>query len=239
MNTVFKPLVLTFCLTTPFIAQADIGTNLTLTSDYRYRGISQSNEDIAIQGGIDWFNDTGFYASAWASNVDFFATGNPYDDNASVEFDVWTGYAGNITDEFSYDATLYYYSYPGDDIDQNFTELGLGLNYAGFRLGYSYADDYLNLGLNNQYLEANYSTELTAGLNLSLHLGKSFGEVYNNTATLGLNEYMDYSISLSKTFNDLDFSLTYMDTDITKTFAVNSGHLANQDAVVFSINRTF
>ncbi|MDX2423771.1 MAG: TorF family putative porin [Amphritea sp.] len=239
MNTVFKPLALTFFLTTSIIAQADIGTNLTLTSDYRYRGISQSNEEVAIQGGIDWFNDTGFYASIWASNVDFFAPSNPYDDDASVEFDVWAGYAGNITDQFSYDATLYYYSYPGDNIDQNFTELSLGLNYADFRLGYSYADDYLNLGLNNQYLEANYSTELTVGINLSLHLGKSFGEVYNNTATIGLDEYMDYSISLSKTFNDLDFSLTYMDTDIAKTFAVDSDHLANQDAVVFSINRTF
>lgn len=220
-------------------AQADFGANVSLTSDYRYRGISQSNEEVAVQGGIDWFNDAGFYASVWASNVDFFPTGSSLDDGASVEFDVWAGYAGAINDDLSYDATVYYYTYPGDDIDQDFAEIGLGLNYGSFRVGYWYADDYLGLGMNNQYLEANYTAALPNDFGLEFHVGSSFGEVYDDPSLLGLEEYIDYSVSLTKSVADFDLKLSYIDTDISDAYSIESGHLANQDTLVFTVKKAF
>jgi len=218
---------------------ADISANISLASDYRFRGISQTGEELAVQGGFDWFHNSGFYAGSWASNVDFFPAGSPLDDGASIELDLWAGYTGSASDILSWDATLYYYQYPGDDIDQDFAELGLGLNYGPLRIAYWYADDYLGLDLNNQYLEANYSYELPQQFGLELHLGSSFGEVYDDPATLGLEEYIDYSISLTRNIAGLDMKLSWMDTDIGNGFSVNSGHLANQDALVFSVRKTF
>lgn len=240
MKKTYQTLALSFCLTGSVnLAFADIGGNLSLTSDYRHRGISQSNETVAIQGGIDWFNDQGFYASVWASNVDFFPTGSILDDGAAVEFDVWAGYAGSINDDLSYDMTLYYFQYPGDDIDQNFVELGLGLNYEDFRLAYNYANDHLNLGLANQYIALSYTAVLPQELSLELHAGHSFGELYDDPAVLGLEEYTDYSISLSKTLADFDLKASYINTDISGAYRVDSGHMANQDTLLVSISRSF
>ncbi|MBT6088025.1 MAG: hypothetical protein HOH20_00460, partial [Rhodospirillaceae bacterium] len=77
--------------------------NVTLTSDYVFRGFTQANEDPAIQGGLDWESGTGLYLGTWGSNVNF---GDG--DEASVELDVYGGYAGE-GDGFTYDVGFIYY----------------------------------------------------------------------------------------------------------------------------------
>ncbi|WP_296062463.1 TorF family putative porin [uncultured Amphritea sp.] len=221
------------------LARADLGANVSVLSEWRYRGVSMTNETLAIQGGIDWYNQSGLFASVWAGNVDFFPTGHPFDDGATVELDLLAGYAGAINEEITYDATLYYYQYPGDEVDQDFAELKLGVNYNGFRVGYEYAPDYINLGLAYQYVYLNYQTDIAEGVGLELHVGSSFGEVFDDPTTLMLDKYMDYSIGVTKRFSDLDLKLAYVDTDISSTYAVDSGQMANQGAVVFSVSKSF
>ncbi|MBY4678471.1 TorF family putative porin [Marinobacterium arenosum] len=223
-------------LSSSFVA-ADVSGNVALTSDYRFRGVSQSAEDFALQGGLDWFNDAGFFAGAWGSNVDFYPTGDALDDGASAELDIYAGYAGAINDQISYDITLYRYLYPGDDIDQDYNEIAVGLDWGPVRLGYAYADDYLQLGEAYQYAEANYSLELPQEFGLKFHAGYSFGDVFDDPDMLGLEEYADYSISLSKSWAGIDFELAYMDTDLSGDFAIDSDHLANQDAVVLTLSK--
>ena len=220
-------------------AFADISANVSLTSDYRFRGISQSAEDFAIQGGIDWFNDAGFFAGAWASNVDFYATGDSLDDGASVELDLYAGYAGAINDDVAYDVTVYRYLYPGDDVSQDYNEIAFGVDYGPVRVAYWYADDYLNLGESTQYLELNYAMELPQEFGLNFHVGHSFGDAYDDPSLLGLDDYTDYSISLTKTWAELDFELAYMDTDIDSAYEVESDHLANQDTFVLTVSKSF
>ncbi len=221
------------------LARADLGANVSVLSEWRNRGVSMTNESLAIQGGIDWYNQSGLFASIWASNVDFFPTGHPVDDGATVELDLLAGYAGAINDDISYDAILFYYQYPNDNIDQDFAELKLGLNYNGFRLGYEHAPDYINSGKAYQYLYLNYQTEIVESVGLELHVGSSFGEVFDDPTTLMLDKYRDYSIGVTKNFSGVDLKLAYVNTDISSTYAVDSGHMANQDALVFSISKVF
>ena len=75
-------------LAAPMLANAEISANVALTSDYVWRGVSQTLEDPAIQGGFDYAHDSGFAAGVWASNVDFYETGDIDDDGADMELDL-------------------------------------------------------------------------------------------------------------------------------------------------------
>src|SRR3954466_2009132 len=82
---------------------ADVAGNVTLTTDYRFRGISQNNGKFspAIQGGFDWSSDIGVYVGTWASNVNF--------SEGSIETDVYGGYKGTFNEDYAYDVGILYY----------------------------------------------------------------------------------------------------------------------------------
>ncbi len=94
--------------------------NVGLTTDYVFRGFSQSAEEPAIQGGVD-FTCGRFYAGVWGSSVDFAGL-------VSAEVDIYGGFK-HTTGPITWDVGLIYYAYAGrfaDDIDANFLELKLG-----------------------------------------------------------------------------------------------------------------
>ncbi len=111
-NAKTKALALSAALTLPGIASAQdasipISANLTFTTDYVFRGISQTDEKFAVQGGFDWASEgTGIYAGTWASNVDFGS-------DTSVELDAYIGWAKTWGD-FGLDLGYLHYDYPGE-----------------------------------------------------------------------------------------------------------------------------
>jgi len=112
-GTVFTPL-----------AQADgtFSANVALTSDYVWRGVSQNDENPAVQGGFDYENGL-FYAGTWASNVDA---------DGTLEFDLYGGLAGETEGGLAWDVGVIAYAYPGSD-DLDFAEIygGLGYEFEG------------------------------------------------------------------------------------------------------------
>ena len=111
-----------------------VSGNVGLFTDYRFRGISQTDKHAALQGGFDVAHASGFYVGNWNSNIDseFFA-------GANLEMDFYGGYKGSFGD-FGYDVGLLYYYYPNsgrgdaDKIDN--TEVYFGLGYGGFSAKY-------------------------------------------------------------------------------------------------------
>ena len=103
-----------------------ISGNVALTSDYRFRGISQSDEDIAIQGGFDFEHESGFYVGTWGSSVDFDTNGPCCD--GSLELDIYAGFGGAFNEDWGYDVGVLAYLYPGDDGQEGdyFLELLIG-----------------------------------------------------------------------------------------------------------------
>src|SRR5690606_36930245 len=107
----------------------DLSMNVTLASEYLWRGISQTQGKGAIQGGLDLAHDSGFYIGTWASNVDF-------DSNASSEWDFYVGYAVELG-PVALDVGLLEYTYV-DESSLNFLEAYASVGMAGFTLGYHY-----------------------------------------------------------------------------------------------------
>lgn len=113
-------------------ALAEFSGEVSLTNDYRFRGISQTAGDPALQAGVDWSAENGFFIGAWASNLDFDEEGY---NGPDIELDIYAGYYGEINDNTSWDVTLYRYNYPGDS-ELDYLEATVGVDFSGFRAAY-------------------------------------------------------------------------------------------------------
>lgn len=180
-------------------AAQDISANVGLSSDYVFRGISQTNEDPAIQGGFDFAFGT-FYIGTWASNIDF---GGP----GSSEIDIYLGFShesGGVT----WDVGVLRYIYPSQsELDYNEVYVGFSTRGLGFKAYYS--DDFAGIGDAGTYLEGSYEVPLTEKSSFFVGVGYSTfgGDV--------LLDYYDYKAGISFQLpHGLGLGLTYTDTDL-------------------------
>lgn len=194
-------------------AFAAVSGNIGGTSNYLWRGVTQTNDAAAIQGGIDYSHDSGFYAGTWASNVDF---GN----DTSYELDLYAGYGGSITDDLSYDFGYLYYAYPDAEGSIDFGEIHGAINWKWVELSYSHVinagDDVAAEPFDNKdmsYLAATASFPLTEKLSLSFHYGYSTGDVVE--AWFAEDNYADYNVTLSADTSIGTVSFMVSDTDLT------------------------
>ncbi len=183
--------------------------NVALTSDYVWRGIGQSANGAAIQGGMDWNHASGFYIGLWGSNINFEA-----DDDASLELDIYTGYGGNFTDNFSYDVNLTAYTYPGadSDLDYHFWEVGGSLAYdfnvVALDGGIFYSPETFGKGGQTLYYKAGAGIPLPAGFSLTGTIGYYTFDEDNDL------DYLHYDVGVAYDIAGLTLGLMYTATDI-------------------------
>ena len=160
---------------------AEVSVNAAVTSDYIFRGFSQTNENAAVQGGVD-VTVGSFYAGAWASTVDF-------GDNTDAEIDVYGGFRGE-TKGFAWDVGVLTYLYaPGANQDYDFVELkaavsrAIGPVTAGVAVYFS--PDFFGADDDATYIEANaaYAVPQIEGLSFSGAVGKQFLNVSDDYVT--------------------------------------------------------
>jgi uncharacterized protein (TIGR02001 family) len=225
------------------MAQADteISANVALTSDYRFRGISQSNEDIALQGGFDLGWENGIYIGAWGSSVDFDSTDGF---NGSLELDLYAGWAGQISDNVSVDVGYMYYGYPGDDSKQeggangkgDYQEVYLKVGLFDGTLGAAYSDDYYGETGSFYYLFADYSFALGENLSLDLHAGYNDIDENGGFFDTDTDSYVDYSVGLTASWLAVDWTLAYVGTDLDEDDVFGTDW--SDDTVVFTISKS-
>ena len=206
------------------IAEGEFSVNAALTSDYVWRGVSQTGEDPAIQVGADYANGM-FYAGTWASNVDFGAGSD-----ASIELDLYGGLAGELAPGVSWDVGYIYYLYPGTDgEDLDFGEVYAGLGYeadTGFGLG---AYVYYDPDNKNTYVEGTGSYAFTDAFSADASLG-------NYSFDFG-GDYTAWSIGGTYSYEAFDFDLRYWDTDIEDQ--VGGSVPGTEERVVFTVGTSF
>ncbi len=216
--------------------------NIGLSSQYRFRGLMQTNNKPAIQGGFDLAHSSGFYIGNWNSNVSSLSDSNP-DVSAPIEMDFYGGYTGKIGSDFTFDAGVIRYYYPGDYPDgyvsPDTTELYIGAGYGPISVKYSHAVTNL-FGVadskNSQYYEisGHFPTPLW-GLAIDAHVG------YQHVRNLDNGSYTDWSAGLKKEWNKgLSTTLSYIDTNANKDVYTNTkGRYIGKQAVVLEIAQAF
>lgn len=196
-----------FSINSLYANEVEVSGNIGISSNYIWRGITQTKDNSQTSGGVDLAYDK-FYLGTWASNVDF-------GDDTNYELDVYGGYSDTIKD-FTYDISYISYMYPSSTAPLDLQEivLSLGYNIGALSLGTSY--NYVTSLEDKSAEKLNY-TEITASYDFGvLSLNTSYGD-YEKTGT-------NYLIGVSKSYDlsdaTLDLNLAYTnfshDTDSTK-----------------------
>ncbi|GAB3345087.1 TorF family putative porin [Lysobacter tyrosinilyticus] len=233
------------------VSDAHAGTigSVSLTSDYLFRGVSQTDQEPAVQAGLEYASANGFYVGSWGSNIswlsDLSAAGVPV--SSSLELDAYGGYRGKLGDKLNYDVGALYYWYPGD-FPSGFNSANTGELYAGLTAGpyanttfgakYSYAvTDLFGYADSDGsgYLDLNANWEFVPGWTLNAHGGKQW-VAHNDFA-----EYADWKLGVTRTFaNGFSAALAYADTDADEATYTNAyGHFLAEDSVVLTLTKAF
>ncbi len=189
----------------------------TLVSDYRFRGISQTDKRFAIQGTFSVNTASGFYGTVWGSSVDdYIANGG------DAEIDLIAGYKKTFGGT-TVDGGLLYYYYPGSGgANTDFAEPYISLAHtfgpatAKITANYAFKQKGIYSGRpgrtkdDNLYLAGDLSAGIpNSPISVSGHLGHSFGPSY---LTIG-KSYTDWNLGASYLYKNLTFGVSYVDTN--------------------------
>lgn len=228
-----------------------ISGGATLVSDYRFRGISQTNLQPAIQGSITLTHISGFYVSVWSSSTSGYVTQSG---TGSQEIDLIAGFKKSTNSGVTLDAGVLYYVYPrsrpaGDRSSANFVEpyadVAYTLGPVTAKVTVNYAPRQKALALDqgqsgllrkndNVYLAGDLSGSIpNTPIGLTAHLGHTWGPSW---LSLG-KEYTDWGLGATVTRKNLVVGVSYVDTD--GVFLLANGKNAARSGVVASIGVSF
>ena len=227
--------------------------NVGLVSDYIYRGISQTGQKPAIQGGFDYAHSSGFYAGVWGSNISWLRDAGVAT-NASLELDTYFGFKNSFANDFSYDAGFLRYNYPATyvagatkaDTDEIYGLIGY--KWLTGKYSYSLGDTFgmpNARGTNYLDLSASYTVPDTS-ITLGAHIGRQTykGARADALAAAGATAtYTDYKLSVSRDFSGYVLGLAYSGTNAKtgtgQSYTSPQGKDLGRDTVVLSLSRSF
>lgn len=224
---------------TPSQPSVTVSGSAAIASDYRFRGVSQSDEHMAIQGGLTLAHDSGLYVGIWASNLAGWGTFG----GANMELDLIGGYKTKISPTGTLDVGLTWYMYPGGaaktDYAESYVKLSGTTGPVSLTAGAAYAPKQQAIGKwynngasaaagvydhpgaksDNLYLwgdgaAAIHGTPFTA----KAHIGHSWGMDGlgpNATAVSPTGDYWDWSIGADTVWRNLTLGVAWVDTDIS------------------------
>lgn len=210
--------------------------NVTVATDYRFRGISQTYEDPAIQGGFDYSHSSGFYVGNWNSNVS-----SKVITDGHIEMDFYAGYKFEPVKDVTADVGILQYYYPSaeasDGTEYDTTELYVGATWNWLAAKYSYAisDDVFGVpdARGSWYLDLNANFEIADKTMLNLHVGRQ--KIDSDAVDAS---YTDWKIGVSRDFGFATLGLAYVDTNADDFYTLEGKDLGDS-AVVFSVAKTF
>ncbi|WP_421853567.1 TorF family putative porin [Novosphingobium sp.] len=216
-----------------------VSGSVALVSDYRFRGVSQSNGGAAVQGGITVSHESGAYAGFWSSNLAGWGTfGGP-----NLELDLIAGYKFPVTKSVALDLGLTFYTYPGGSSKTAFAEpyvkLSGTVGPANLTAGVAYAPKQEALGKwynsgasavagvydnpgdkkDNLYVWTDAAAGIpSTPITLKGHIGYSKGNSGlgpNGTSVAPTGKYIDWLLGADVAFGKLTLGVAYVDTDIS------------------------
>ena len=228
--------------TAPPAGPLTVSGGATLTSDYRFRGVSQTDKRFAVQGTLTIAHESGFYVSTWGSSIDdYVAYGS------DQEIDLIAGYKKTINGT-TFDVGGLYYYYPGSggantDFIEPYASVTHVFGPATAKAGVAYAPKQRALASahardDNLYMYGELGGAIP-GTPFSVlgHLGYSHGR---SVLTGGLKGYLDWNLGVSYAWKNLTLGVSYVDTDIKKDESITpSGRHPAKAGAVFSIGASF
>ena len=206
-----------------------ISANVGITTNYMFRGVSQTNNGPAIQGGFDYeYTPVNLYAGVWASNID----SDGYD-GASMELDIYAGWSPSWQG-VDFDIGYLRYQYPKSGTSENNTDewhIGISYDVKGYLTpSYTayYSDDFFGLG-EAWYHDVGVEVPLPYDFTLAGHYGwNRFDDSSSN--------YQDYSVGISREFYGIGFDLSWVSRSDEEACGAP---FQCGDTAVFTVSKSF
>jgi uncharacterized protein (TIGR02001 family) len=224
-------------------AQTDLTFNAAVTSDYRYRAISQTRLQPALQGGADVVHKaTGLYAGVWASTITWTEDAGG---DGGVEVDLYAGRRGELAPGVGYDLGVLRYAYPSNDLGRvagfanaNTTEVYGQLSWGPALIKYSHAVTNLFGFVDSEdsgYLDLAANLPAAHGLVVNLHAGRQ------RIAHNGAASYTDWKLGVTRDFGVASAALAYIGTNARKSAYASpvNGKFLGRSALVLTVSKTF
>ncbi|MDM8559937.1 TorF family putative porin [Candidatus Parabeggiatoa sp. HSG14] len=210
--------------------------DVTLTSDLVFRGLSYTNEEPSVYGGLEIEHKTGIHVKAWGGNVNLLEgdTVNP-EDRGNLVFVVDAGYRGDVGDDFSYDLQISQYMLPGadDSLNYDFTELLATGTYSiqdtDLTLTYHFSPDFFLKSGQAHHFQGNITHTFANDFSIGGSLG---AQTIEDNETFGFRDYTYYSFSVSAPLGDVTAGINYSDTDLKNASTADK-------RVYFTLSKTF
>ncbi len=216
----------------------------TIVSDYRFRGISQTNKRFAVQGTVGLAHSSGFYVGTWGSSIDDYVAAA-----GDAEIDIYGGYKRTFG-AATVDVGVLYYYYPGSseifpdtnsDFFEPYASISGTVGPVSAKVGAAYApkQNALSLGNgreDNLYVYGELSGAVPGtGVSVTGHLGHNFERSFLSYNT----KYTDWSVAASYTWNHLTFGVSYVDTNRSIFSGLGSNRNISKAGVVGSVGVSF
>jgi uncharacterized protein (TIGR02001 family) len=214
--------------------------SVSLTSDYIFRGLTQTNKRPALQAGIEFDNASGFYAGAWGSNISWLSDLGGV--SSSLEIDAYLGYRMKVAGDWGLDFGVYTYYYPGDYpsgfTNPNTTEIYGAISYGIASLKYSHSltntfgfSDSKNSG----YIDLSANWEFVPTWVLNGHVG------HQRIDGLSAASYTDWKLGVTKNLDgNWSLALAYFDTNADRSVYTNPyGTFQGRSTGVLTVTKTF
>ncbi len=264
LGTLFTMPVLAADATAP-APTPSVTSNVSLVSNYLYRGISQTGTKPAIQGGFDYAHASGFYAGIWGSSISWItdaqAAGKPsVATSANVELDTYLGFKNSFATDYSYDVGFLRYNYPGNYVagattgDTNELYGLIGYKWISAKYSYSLGNTFGvpdAQGTSYINLTASYpvpNTSWTLGAHYGKQTYKGSSTAYKNFVGTLDPTYSDYNLSVTtdlapvaKDLSGYTLGLLYSKTNATSGgfYTSSEGKDLGKGTAVLSLSRTF
>lgn len=237
-----KKVLLASLLATTFgVAHAEgLNGNFSLTSDYRFRGISQTQNAAAIQGGVDYTHASGFYAGNWNSSI----SSQMYTNGSGMESDLYAGFKKTVLG-LTFDVGSYNYVYPRSTAsattDYDTKEVYAGVAYKEL-VSFKYSQSLSNYfgvanSRNSNYYQLDSKIPLAGNLSAVAHIGHT---AVNHSSNLN---YSDYNVGVVYDLKGWDIGgRFYTNTGMTstaKTATTLNGQSLYKNAIVISASKSF
>ncbi|MEP6881554.1 MAG: TorF family putative porin [Dokdonella sp.] len=215
--------------------------SLTLTTDYAFRGLTQTNRDPAIQGGLEYASPSGFYAGVWGSNISWLSDGQD-SVSSSLEVDGTAGFRGSWGEAVNYDVGVIYYwypgSYPGGFTDPDTVEGYFSVGWSILTLKYSHSFTDL-FGIDGSggsgYLDLAMSQGFADKWTFNAHVG------HQRVDSISDLSYTDWSLGVSRELgNGFSLALAYVDTNAEKDLYTNAfNHYVGKATGILTLSKDF
>jgi uncharacterized protein (TIGR02001 family) len=226
----------------PYTLTANVG----IFSQYIFRGLTQTAQDPAFQGGFDFAHESGFYLGTWGSNISWLHDGGTCERGCSLEWDLYGGWKHAFNDDWGMDVGVLFYYYPGRYVsgatNPDTTELYIAGNWKWVSLKFSDAVSN-TFGVpgshNSWYLDLSAAYPINEQWSAIAHVGRQEYGGNNNGVSNSVFNYTDWKLGATYTVNGYTFGAYWTDTDANRPAYTLAGKFIGASTGTVYVQKTF